>query len=167
MFSIARLTESDQPTLKQFWKEHWGADFMVVHGKVFKTDELDGFAALDGQEWLGVVTFCCEGLSCEILSLDSLRPGSGIGTALLKVAIQAARLAGSRTVRLTTTNDNTAALRFYQKFGFELAALHRQAVTESRRMKPSIPEIGIDGIPIRDEIELELHLPPPNPDLCT
>jgi len=47
------------------------------------------------------------------------------------------------------------------------AALQRMAITESRKIKTSIPELGLDDIPIRDEIELELRLPPPNPGLCT
>lgn len=59
---------------------------------------------------------------------------------------------------LITTNDNTVALRFYQKRGFVLAAIHRNALEESRRLKPSIPLVGIDGIPIRDETELEKFL---------
>ena len=60
--------------------------------------------------------------------------------------------------RLITTNDNTHALRFYQKLGFELTALYCHAVDLSRKLKPSIPETGQDGIPIRDEIELQLRL---------
>jgi DNA-3-methyladenine glycosylase I len=167
MFSVVRLSESDRPALRRFWVEHWGADFMVLRGKIFKPDELDGFIALDGEEWVGLVTFYFEAFFCEIMSLDSLRPGAGIGTALLKAAKTAARQMGCRSLKLVTTNDNTPALRFYQKFGFELVALRRQAVNESRRLKASIPEFGLDGIPIRDEIELELRLPPPNPDLCT
>jgi hypothetical protein len=39
-----------------------------------------------------------------------------------------------------------------------LAALHREALAESRRLKPSIPEIGAYGIPLRDELELEGRL---------
>jgi hypothetical protein len=31
-------------------------------------------------------------------------------------------------------------------------------VNESRKIKPSIPRIGMDGIPLRDEIELEIML---------
>ncbi|WP_198679304.1 hypothetical protein [Thermomonospora amylolytica] len=47
----------------------------------------------------------------------------------------------------------------YQRRGFRLAALHRDAVTDSRdRLKPEIPPIGDHGIPIRDEIELEKSL---------
>jgi len=32
-------------------------------------------------------------------------------------------------------------------------------VDEARRIKPQIPLIGLDGIPIHDEIELEMILP--------
>ena len=57
-----------------------------------------------------------------------------------------------------STNDNIDALRFYQKAGFGIVAVHRHAVTLSRRLKPEIPLAGENGIPIRDEIELELVL---------
>ena len=50
------------------------------------------------------------------------------------------------------------ALRFYQKRGFELFAIHRNALDISRKLKPEIPMIGNDGIPLRDEIELEMLL---------
>jgi hypothetical protein len=33
-------------------------------------------------------------------------------------------------------------------------------VARARRHKPQIPEIGADGIPIRDELDLELVLSP-------
>jgi RimJ/RimL family protein N-acetyltransferase len=71
---------------------------------------------------------------------------------------QAAHQAGCRRLWLITTNDNTAALRFYQRRGFTLAAIHCDAVSRSRQIKPEIPLIGNDGIPIRDEIELEMWL---------
>jgi hypothetical protein len=36
--------------------------------------------------------------------------------------------------------------------------VHPGALERSRALKPSIPLIGFDGIPLRDEIELELLL---------
>ena len=60
---------------------------------------------------------------------------------------------------LITGNDNTSALRFYQKRGFRLVAVYRNAVDQARRLKPEIPLYGNDGIPITDEIELEMILP--------
>jgi DNA-3-methyladenine glycosylase I len=55
-----------------------------------------------------------------------------------------------------TTNDNLNTLRFYQKRGFVMVAVHRNALDLARMMKPIIPTIGKDGIPLRDEVELEL-----------
>ena len=60
-----------------------------------------------------------------------------------------------------TTNDNLAALRFYQRAGFRLLELRPGAVDEARAvLKPSIPETGNDGIPLRDEIDLVRELGP-------
>jgi ribosomal protein S18 acetylase RimI-like enzyme len=70
----------------------------------------------------------------------------------------AAIRAGCVRLWLITTNDNLHALGFYQKSGFRLVALHPDAVAESRRLKPSIPEVGLDTIPLRDEIELTVNL---------
>jgi ribosomal protein S18 acetylase RimI-like enzyme len=71
---------------------------------------------------------------------------------------KSATLKGCRRLWLITTNDNTDALRFYQKHGFMLVAVHRNAIEESRKLKPEIPLIGNNNIPIRDEIELEMML---------
>ena len=155
-FDIRPLTDLDRPWLRQFLAEHWGAELMVIHGERFYPAEHPGFAAFDGDEILGLVTYSLQGDECEILSLDSLREGQGIGSALVESIRQVALKSGIRRLWLITTNDNLNALRFYQKRGFELVAIHRRAVDESRKIKPSIPRIGEFGIPIRDEIELEM-----------
>jgi GNAT superfamily N-acetyltransferase len=104
------------------------------------------------------VTYHIEGDACEIVSLDSLVEGIGIGAALIEAVKDAALAAGCTRLWLITTNDNLHALRLYQKRGFVLAALHRNALEVSRRLKPQIPLVGLDGIPLRDEIELEMRL---------
>lgn len=155
MTSLRRLTREDLPRLRQFWIGHWGGEEMVVHGEIFRFDQLDGFMAGD---WQGLITFYIRAMECEVVSLDSLREGEGIGTQLIYAVVEEARIRNCRRVFLITTNDNMHALRFYQKRGFELVAVHRGAVNESRKIKPSIPLIGFDGIPLRDEIELEMIL---------
>ena len=77
---------------------------------------------------------------------------------LLEAAVNAARSSGCYRAWLITTNDNTPALRFYQKKGFRIAALHKDALEVSRKLKPEIPQHGVDGIAILDEIELECNL---------
>lgn len=111
-----------------------------------------------GNEPVGLATYHLDGDSCEIVTLDSLVEGRGIGSALVAEIEKAATAAGCRRLWLVTTNDNLAALRFYQKRGFVLVAVHPNALEQSRQLKPSIPTVGVDGIPLRDEIELEMLL---------
>jgi len=92
------------------------------------------------------------------VSLDALEQWRGIGTALLAAVEEAARTAGCTRLWLITTNDNTGALRFYQRRGMVLAAMHPDAIAASRAIKPAIPAIGNHRIPIRDELELEMAL---------
>jgi ribosomal protein S18 acetylase RimI-like enzyme len=70
----------------------------------------------------------------------------------------AARAQGAQRLWLITTNDNTHALGFYQRRGFILVGVHIDAIAESRRLKQEIPEFGSDGVPIRDEMEMQLVL---------
>jgi GNAT superfamily N-acetyltransferase len=114
-----------------------------------------------GGRLLGVLTYVVDRdrAWCEVLTLHSAEQWRGVGTALLRLAEQVAAEEGCRRLWLITTNDNVDALRFYQRRGFRLAALHRGAVDDSRaRLKPEIPTVGNHGIPLRDELELDKDL---------
>ncbi len=155
-FIVQPLTGEDRDFLAAFLFEHWGADYVVSRGRIHHARDLKGFAAVLPQgARVGVITYRFDREGCEIVSLDSLIPDSGIGSALLNEVVETARRAGANRVWLITTNDNLNALRFYQKRRFRLAAVYPGAIETSRRLKPGIPEIGEHGIPIRDEIELE------------
>ena len=69
-----------------------------------------------------------------------------------------ARAKRCRRVWLVTTNNNFAAIAFYQHVGMDLRALHWRAVRASRQLKPTIPERDAAGIPIDHELEFELVL---------
>jgi GNAT superfamily N-acetyltransferase len=138
--------------------ERWGSPQVACLGGLYDACQLDGFVAdLDGTP-SGLVTYRVDDDGCEVVTLDSLASGHGIGAALLEAVAEEARKRGCRRVWLTTTNDNLPALRFYQRIGWELVALHRDAAEEMRRLKPSISLTGLDGIPIRHALELELSL---------
>ena len=158
MLPITPLTPAAQEEVRRFIEAQWGADHVVAHGRVFYPHELAGAAAREAGALVGLITWHIAGATCEIVTLDSLRPGTGLGTALIEAARAAARAAGCSRLWLITTNDNLEALRFYQKRGFQLARLHRDALAESRRLKPNIPLVGAHGIPLRDELELEQAL---------
>jgi len=132
----------------------WGEPVVVSRGVLRDPLALPGFVARVDGEPVGLVTYHVTGDECEIVSIN----GYGVGAALLDAAVEAARRLGCRRAWLVTTNDNTRALRFYQRQGWDLVALHRDAVTAGRRLKPGIPAVGLDGIPLRHELELELQL---------
>jgi ribosomal protein S18 acetylase RimI-like enzyme len=155
---LRRLSPDDLPRLRQFWIEHWGGEEMIARGKIYRPEQLEGFVVEAGTEWVGLLTFVIEDGECEVTSLDSLREGKGIGSRLIEQAMTEARARGCRRLFLITTNDNLNALGFYQKRGFQMAALYRGAVNESRKIKPGIPLVGYNNIPLRDEIELEVRL---------
>jgi len=156
--NIRRLTPDDLPRLRQFWKENWGDEFVVAHGIIYHPDVVDGFIAFDGAEWMGEITYAISGNDCEIVSLDSLHAGQGIGTKLIQVVVDEARKQDCKRIFVITTNDNLNALGFYQKRGFQLLKINRDAMIETRKLKPAIPLIGANNIPLRDEIELEMML---------
>ena len=131
---------------------------MIAHGNVYHPEELEGFVVEYENEWVGLITFFIREDECEVTSLDSLREGQGIGTQLINKAIKEARAKKCKRLFLITTNDNLHALGFYQKRGFEIVTVYRSAVNESRKRKPGIPLVGMQGIPLRDEIELEIKL---------
>ena len=158
MSSLWRLTFDDLQRLHPFWVERWGGEEMITRGNIYRPEQLDGFVIEDGKEWLGLLTFYVEDNECEVTSLDSLREGQGVGTELMDAVVEEARKQDRKRLFLVTTNENMHALRFYQKRGFELVTIYRGSVIESRKVKPSIPLIGFDDIPLRDEIELELSL---------
>jgi GNAT superfamily N-acetyltransferase len=152
---IRAIGPNDQPWIHDFLIEHWGSPQMVYSKGIHHCDRLPGFVALHGSEPVGLITYHVKGDELEIVSLDSLREGIGIGSALIQAVEKAAQEQNIRRVWLITTNDNVNALRFYQKRGYDLVCIYRRAVDKAREIKPQIPLIGNDGIKIQDEIELE------------
>jgi len=157
-FIIRAKVDPDDAWIRERLTIEWGSETIIVHGEVFSPATLRGFVADKDGENVGLITYQESKDSLEIITLNSWFEGVGVGTALVQVVRRAAERLGCIKLVLTTTNDNTPALRFYQKLGFRITAIHCAAVTQSRRIKPQIPEHGIDGIPVRDEIVLELRL---------
>ena len=157
-FRIRPLNEDDRAWIAALLKEWWGGPVVVSRGQIHHADRLPGFIALHEDKPAGLITYNIVGDDCEIATMNSLVEGKGIGTALVNEVRKTAREVGCKRLWLITTNDNTAALRFWQKRGFSLVAVHRNALVKSRELKPEIPLVGNDGIPLLDEIELEVVL---------
>jgi GNAT superfamily N-acetyltransferase len=157
-FQIRPLNKDDRTWVADLLKEWWAGPKIITRGKVHYPDKYPGFIAMLEGKPAGLVTYNIVGKDCEIVTMNSLVEKIGIGSALIDAVKNVAIKKGCKRLWLITTNDNTKALRFYQKYGMTLVAVHRNAIEQSRRLKPEIPLIGDDGIEIRDEIELELIL---------
>jgi len=158
MIEIRQRGSDDEVWVQDVLKKYWYSTRIISRGKIHEADKLSGFIAYDGNVRVGLVMYKVTGNECEIVSLNSFTELAGVGSYLVDAVKSAAAKAQCSRIWLVTTNDNTHALRFYQRKGFVLSALHLNAIQESRKLKPEIPIIGHDGIPIRDEIELEMLL---------
>src|ERR671917_689095 len=110
-------TEQDADWVVPLLLERWRGTTIAVHGEVI---DLLRSSALVVDRAQGLATYRIQDGEAELMSLDAVCPGRGIGTLLLEAL--AARLLQQKVSSLwvTTTNDNLAALRFYQCRGFQL-----------------------------------------------
>jgi ribosomal protein S18 acetylase RimI-like enzyme len=157
-FQIRPTNEHDLSFIRELITRRWKAEAVVLHGNIYYPAELPGFIAELDNEIYGLITYQVMDDQCEIITLDSLKEGQGIGTQLIEAVKEKAVGSNSTGVIVTTTNDNLPALGFYQKLGFKIKAIAINAIESSRLLKPSIPQTGFEGIPIRDEIKLEMSL---------
>ena len=157
--AVRPLREDERPWLAAYLADVWGGPLVVSRGRAVDAGALPALACVDAPDRVvGVATYDVRDGQCELVTIDALDRGRGVGSALLTAVAEQARLAGCRRLWLVTTNDNLRALRFYQRRGLRLAALHVGAVDAARRRKPGIALVGHDGIPLHDELELELRL---------
>lgn len=150
-----RITDNNRDAINAFIKEHWYTTIMIIRGKKIDMTDTEGFIFREKDEIIGLATYIVYDDILEITSLDSLQEKKGIGTRLIEHILREAKERGCRKVVVITTNDNINAIRFYQKRGFDMANLFRNALDISRKLKPEIPLIGENSIPLRHEIEFE------------
>ena len=155
---IQSLSSDDAAIVKTIAETQWGDNLVIVHGSKFYLDQLPGYKAMHGKTWVGLITYDIKDEICEIVSLDSFIPGMGTGRKLVETVAQTAREAGCKKIILITTNDNLNAIGFYQKIGFQMVWVEPDAVSRSREIKPAIPLIAENGLPIRDEITFQMDL---------
>lgn len=149
---VRPLVETDRGWVREVVTHLWGSPVVVAHGERFEPATLPGFVAEEGSARAGLLTYRPEGDACEVVTIDAFEPGRGIGPSLMGALLSL----DHRRVWLTTTNDNVPAQRFYERLGFRLVAVREGEVARSRELKPEIPLVGVDGAPIRDELEYEL-----------
>jgi GNAT superfamily N-acetyltransferase len=151
---VRALRDDERAWAADVIRERWGSDVVIGGGRTLRPAQLPALVAEADGERAGLATYLIEDGDCELVSLDALTIGAGIGGTLVEAVVDAARAAGCTRVHLVTTNDNLPALRLYQRHGFALAELRPGEIDESRKRKPQIAATGHAGIPIRDELVL-------------
>ena len=153
---IREYREGDRIWAEPFMQGEFGGPYQARRGELIDVLALAGFVAEESGIPVGLATYRRERNDCELAFIATLERHQGIGSALLEAVVKAA--AGCDRLWLVTTNDNLEALRFYQRRGFVLSALRPGAVDEARRrLKGQISSLGYFGIPLRDELELDLR----------
>lgn len=122
--------------------------------------ELDSYVELgrvlvarDGQEVLGHLHLveAARPRQVEIKNmavLETLR-GQGVGSRLIAAAVELVASDGGESLLVATAAADVGNLRFYQRNGFRVLAVERDAFTAATGYPPGIV---IDGIELRDRI---------------
>lgn len=91
------------------------------------------------------------------MAVDEAHQGQGIGRSLVEAAVDRCRVRGGHRLIVATAAADIANLRFYQRLGFRMYSIVRDAFSPSR----GYPEdMLIDGIPLRDQVFLDRDLEP-------
>lgn len=151
---MREVVASDRAWVERVLIDRWGSTQIARRNELVNAAELLGLVAEVNGATVGLLTYRERHGQIEVVTLDALRKSVGVGTALLAHLAELACRGHCARIWLVTTNDNLPALRFYQRRGFRVVAVHVGAVDRARAAKPGIPAVGLDGIGIHDEIEL-------------
>ena len=134
-----------------------GGPRVVSRGTLFDLARYPALVAWHEGDRVGLAIYHAQPPEAELLAIAATQQWQGAGTALLMEVEALATRAGCERIALVTTNDNTDALRFYQRRGYRLTAVHPDAFDEVLRLKGltnDAPVIGHHDIVIRDELLL-------------
>jgi ribosomal protein S18 acetylase RimI-like enzyme len=157
VIEIKRIDDTSRGWAREAFLKWWTVPFVVSRVKKLYFEDMPGFVAFLDGEPSGLLTYDIIGPEFEVATINSAVQNRGIGRALMEAAVDEAKKQQCTKIWLTTTNANINALRFYQRVGMRVGAWRIGEMEESRRMKPEIP-LEQDGIPIRDEVVMEMSL---------
>jgi ribosomal protein S18 acetylase RimI-like enzyme len=152
-----RVIEHDGPRAELRWLFELAED---------SEQELDSYidagrvlVALEGDKIVGHLQLTATADPAEVeiknTAVDPERQRHGIGRTLMETAIQLARTDGRARLVVATAAADTGNLRFYQRLGFRIRSVERDAFTPATGYKPGLL---IDGIELRDRVWLDVSL---------
>jgi predicted N-acetyltransferase YhbS len=112
--------------------------------------------AIDAGEVVGHLqlteTGRADALEVKNMAVLPRRQRHGVGRALVAAALELSRAQGRSALLVATAAADIGNLRFYQRLGFRLRSIERDAFTAATGYPPGIV---IDGIELRDRVWLD------------
>ena len=149
---IIEMNEAYRSLVVRDVEEEWAGPLVVTRGQVYDTRHCPGLIAVEEGKLTGYLLYRPKNEEWEILVLHALEKNRGIGTALIDALAEKMKAAGGKRLSVVTTNDNIPAILFYQRRGFSLGEVGFNALEETRKIKPNVPEIGLEGIRLSHEL---------------
>jgi GNAT superfamily N-acetyltransferase len=106
---VRRAVPTDREWIAALLDSHWGGEPMIVRGVEWRLLEMPALLAGEG-EGIAIYSPGDEDAAPELLLLHALRAGVGVGSALLDALVAELRALGRRSLVVTSSNDNLAAL---------------------------------------------------------
>jgi GNAT superfamily N-acetyltransferase len=154
-----RSESADREVIRQMWEHFWEDTAMDCFGKLYQAADLPALLACDGEQVVGLLSYAVERVwdAVNLVALNVLAgyQGQGIAAGLIARLEDEARRLGINRLIVATANDNPLALYFYQRIGFQLTGVQVGVIPPDGGGDALV---GLAGIPVRDEIQLEKRL---------
>ena len=127
-FKIIEIKDDLRNKVKGFLETYWGSSKMVTRGKIHHVNKLPGYVVIVENEIKGLISYNIIDHECEIVIIYSQIKNIGIGTGFLDLVIKSAKQEKCKRIWLISTNDNTPAIKFFQKRNFEWVNFYKNSV---------------------------------------
>ncbi len=153
---IREARTDDYARIEELALHFWGETEVECFDGHYEVLRLPALVVESEGEVVGFLSYAEEGDRMVLVMLNLLPPyqGRGWGKALLEAARREGLRKGLARMVVATTNDDLPALYLYQRCGFALKEFLPGKVAQHHGEE--IP--GFAGIPVRDELRLEVGI---------
>jgi aminoglycoside 6'-N-acetyltransferase I len=143
----------DRERVVQLFLTDFGHLTIVAFGEVMHADREEALVAEMRDDIAGALAWrqTARALQVVALATDPMWQRSGVGGYLLAEAELLARGLGLPRVVAATSNDNLPSIYFFQRHGYRITAIERDAFAV--HAKGNAP--GFAGLPVLDEVRFE------------
>jgi ribosomal protein S18 acetylase RimI-like enzyme len=150
-------TAAEQDAALELFRRDFGRTSIASFGEVIPLSETSTIVAEMQGDVSGALAWRPRENALQIVALatEPMWQRSGVGGHLVAEAEVVARRTGATRVVLATTNDNLPALYFYQRRGYRITDVVRDAWRDHAELTIGV---GFASIPVLDELRLEKTL---------